>query len=196
MELTATDRYSDVVMPLAPGSAAARQANSLPDPASVVWSAVSAATVVALIPAWYVAAPITLPASIAVSFLVLAAGAGFASMGGRYDVDPTTAFELGITGWAIGPLYIAKNAFTSLARQLSPAAASDSGFKSGAASVSRSSRHRQRSEPGLGNLRRTTTPSTVAGRTPPAHQRAKSTAKSTASKDVGAAGSARGGKKP
>lgn len=149
---------------------------SLPNPNGVLSSALLTAAAIALTPVWYAAFPITLPASLIIAAFALSA----LSMIGLRST-PALTLQLGLAGWAVGPLLVVREATKLLASQINPAAA-----------VSNSRLAADRAKRGLAGSGRSASPHTNADRKPTSHRTAKTTpTQSTDKKRTGTAGSAR-----
>lgn len=167
---------------------------TLPQIQGAVTFVVLEAGVIALVPVWYAATPITLPVSVGAAVLLYGwlSAIGLGIITGPGD-PPAALFPLaaGLAAWALGPFYVVNEAtknllsyFNSLFSQPNPASES--------ASASRAPRQPLRSKPGLAGSRRTVDTSVNVDRKPSAHRSAKSTRSPSAEKKhSGTANSAR-----
>jgi hypothetical protein len=166
---------------------------TLPQIQGAVTSIVLAAGVIALVPLWYAATPITLPVSVAISTFLYT---WVSAIGWKIIVPgdppaPLVALGLGLAGWAVGPVFVVSEALKSLGRYLN-SLVSQPDPAAGSASASHAPRQVQRTKSGLAGSQRTAATSINADRTPTAHRSATTTSKvSTEKKRSGTANSAR-----
>jgi hypothetical protein len=167
------------------------QANiTLPEIKGVVTSVAFEAAVVALVPIWYAATPITLPASLGIALFLYTwlSAIGLTFTPGSGVPAPLLFLGFGLAGWAVGPLYVLSQATQSLSKYVN-SLLSQPDSAGGSASTSQAPRQAPRAKSGLAGSRRTVTTSTTADRTPSAHRAAKTTTK--ASNDKKHSGTAR-----
>jgi hypothetical protein len=166
---------------------------TLPQIQGAVTSIVLAAGVIALVPLWYAATPITLPVSVAISTFLYT---WVSAIGWKIIVPgdppaPLVALGLGLAGWAVGPVFVVSEALKSLGRYLN-SLFSQPDPAAGTASASHAPRQVQRTKSGLAGSQRTAATSIRADRTPTAHRSVTTTSKvSTEKKRSGTANSAR-----
>jgi hypothetical protein len=156
----------------------------------VVTTALITAALIALTPAWYVAFPITVPASLVIATVAYSA----LSLIGFSPTPPSAPAWIvtwGLAGWAIGPLVAVGAAINYLAGELKPAAAANASRLADSSSASQAPRQGHRAQPGLAGSRRTAGAGTNVDPKPTAHRVTKSTPGSSTEKRTGTAGSGR-----
>ncbi|MBB3747617.1 hypothetical protein FHT44_000078 [Mycolicibacterium sp. BK634] len=171
------------------------QANiTIPQIQGAVTSVVFEAGVIALVPVWYAATPITLPVSVGAAVFLYgwlsAIGLGIITRPGD---PPAALFPLaaGLAAWAVGPFYVV-NEVTKNVRSFLNSLVSQQNPAADAVSTYQADRQVQRTKSGLADSARTTGTTTSADRKPSAHRTAKTTPKaSNEKKHSGTARSAR-----
>ena len=174
----------------APGAAAATpRADAAPQtPQEFVTSVVVTAAALGVIPLWYAAFPITLPASF---FVAAVAYSALGLIGYQPVAAPIFIVGAGAIGWAVAPLMVLKlvsDFWTAPKPNPAPVSASNPAARS--SSASQTPRHDDRVKRGVAGSRRTAAPN--ADRAPTGHRSAKSTSQTTAKSQAGASGSGRG----
>jgi hypothetical protein len=163
---------------------------SLPPLPPVVTTALITAALIALTPAWYVAFPITVPASLVIATVAYSA----LSLIGFSPTPPSAPAWIitwGLAGWAIGPLVAVGAAINYLAGELKPAAAANASRLADSSSASQARRQDHHAQRGLAGSRRTAGAGTNVDPKPTAHRVTKSTPGSSTEKRTGTAGSGR-----
>ncbi len=130
------------------------------------------AALIGLTPVWYAAFPITIPASIgALAFLDLIAHLLNQSF---TKPEALTVLKFGLAGWAVGPLYLVKEAVRVTGKYLNSLVAPPSSSQPTAATIaSRTVRPAHQTKSGLAGTHRTTRAKGNTARTPSAHRTAK-----------------------
>jgi hypothetical protein len=192
----AVNELTSVALPITAPTTPAKtpQANiTLPEIKGVVTSVAFEAAVVALVPIWYAATPITLPASLGIALFLYTwlSAIGLTFTPGSGVPAPLIFLGLGLAGWAVGPLYVLSQTTKSLSKYVN-SLLSQPDPAGGSASASQAPHQAPRAKSGLAGSRRTVTARTTADRTPSAHRAAKTTPKaSNEKKHSGTARSAR-----